>query len=395
MQRSFNMLKECSRFSEIDFISILPLSKVNSFYDDFETGKKDIYKNLEKYCRKVALIDHGARNRSKNKIRNALKSLVSKDPYDVVALKSKLFSDEIRKALESRSYDIVYVDTIGLCPLFEDHVPISILNHHNIESEMLSRRAKLSPFPLSIYLSWQAQKTRKLEKRYCPKANLNFTCSNLDSSRLKSIAECEAIEIPNGVDTKYFRRSSRYEFEQTKGAIFAGGLDWYPNASAVDFIVQKIVPELIANKLRIPISVYGKGRHKGLILASEIMSEYVIRGGFVDDIRIPMERARMYLCPITDGGGTKLKVLDALAMGIPLIANPIACEGIDVEDGRNVIFAKSVAEYLNAMKKLNADPVLCNKLSEAGIELIQSNYTYESIGLKIEKAFKGVVRGQA
>ncbi|MEJ2063949.1 MAG: glycosyltransferase family 4 protein [Reinekea sp.] len=391
MQRAFNMLKECSQFSEIDFVSLLPVSEVTAYYPDFQAGILDIKNNLSQYCRSLNLIPHGVNGRKFNKYLNAARSLLSSYPYDVVALKSSSFQFILESCLENNHYDLIYVDTIGLSPYLDNISAKVILNHHNVESHMLERRAALDHGLLSLYLRWQAKKTMALEKKFSNRFQLNFTCSELDSQRLKAITDCKTVSIPNGVDLTYFSRKKPYVHSNTKGIIFAGGLEWYPNTSAIDFIVDEIEPKLSESKLMTSITIYGKGSHKKLEKRSVEAGSLVSKGGFVDDIRVPMESARMYICPIKDGGGTKLKILDALAMGIPLIANPVACEGIDVENGKHVIFAETPEEYLTAISRLNEDSRLCEEMSRAGIKLIEQQYSYKHIGNKIQKAMEELV----
>lgn len=391
MQRSFNMLKECSAFCEIDFLSLLPISKVKAYFSSFEEGKDEIKIELRKYCNKIEFIPIGKRTRKLNKLAISVRSLIEKKPYDEIALYSSEYGRLIHSYLKANSYDLVYVDTIGLMQYVKGlDIPV-ILNHHNIESQMLYRRSTQVSEPLSSYIRWQAAKTEHIERRFVPLVNNNFTCSKLDEDRLNAIAKCKTENIPNGVDLDYFKRKSDYDPTSVDGLIFAGGLDWYPNAAAVNFLVEKLGPVLESASISDVITVYGKGSHKKLERAHQL-SSHVRKGGFVDDIRIPMERARIYLCPITDGGGTKLKVLDALAMGIPLVAHPIACEGIEVENGKHVIFAETAQEYIDAIVLLINNPQRCIEMSRAGIELIQECYSYSKIGLKIFESFSGVLK---
>lgn len=93
-----------------------------------------------------------------------------------------------------------------------------------------------------------------------------------------------------------------------------------------------------------------------------------------------MNRALAFLCPITDGGGTKLKVLDALAMALPVVAHPIACEGIEVTDRENVLFASTTAEYLDHLSMLSDDVSFANAISDSARQLVLKKYSVNAIG---------------
>lgn len=387
MQRAFNMLKEAANFADIDLVALLPRSKVTSYYEDYEAGTRAIESGLKPYCNNIYLVPHGLGTRKSNKYFYGVLSLFSGKPYDELVLVSRQFKEVSDRLLKENHYDLIYIDTIGLYRLVSHGDIPRILNHHNIESAMLERRASNSTGMLAKYLYWQARKTAKLEGRVCAEASLNLVCSSMDQEKLHNVVRCDTAVIPNGVDASYFSRKSPYKSAEVSGCIFAGGLDWYPNAKAVDFIVGKLLPELEKNESEgLPITICGKGRHNGLIKAAGV-SNFIIAAGFVDDIRVNLESAALYVCPISDGGGTKLKVLDALAMGVPLIAHPIACEGINVTPGKDVIFAETPEEYADAIADLMSNPNLREAMSNAGQELIKKEYTYAAIGKEMQRCF--------
>ena len=390
-QRAFNMLTSCALEFQVDFVALLHESHVQIFFEGMESAIKEIEKEFKEFCSSVYLVPYGFKNRQFNKLANAIKSLFTVEPYDVLAIKSEVMKSIILSKIANNKYDLIYVDTIGLSPMLDGINIPKALNHHNIESEMLSRRASLTSFPKSIYMYWQSLKTRNLEAQYVQKYNINFTCSELDSERLLKIKDCNAVAIPNGVDTRYFKRSRQYDYENVRGAIFAGGLDWYPNASAVTFIISEIAPLLRERLSNFKITIYGKGKHPKLEYLSQGRGSNIKKGGFIDDIRPPMEDARMYLCPISDGGGTKLKVLDAMAMGIPLIAHPVSCEGIDVTEGENVIYAETPSEFVEAILFLNNNPVKCREMSKSGIDLINRKYSYDCIGKNLRTQLRQIL----
>ncbi|MEX1216425.1 glycosyltransferase family 4 protein [Saccharospirillum sp.] len=377
------MLKQFAEFADVDLVTLLPRSKVRAYYSDFHTGHEEIRDALSSYVNKYIAIPHGLNVRKLNKYLLGVKSLFNKTPYDVLALNSVGFKRAVHRAISSQNYDAIYVDTVGLCGLLESVDCPVIVNHHNIESQMLERRAENSSGLLQKYFRWQAVKTRKWEEYWCNRVSMNFVCSELDSRRLQGYIHRRIEVIPNGVDIEYFKRSSEYSTSDVAGCIFAGGLEWYPNAKAVDFIVNSLEPVFDEKIAGGPIVICGKGWHKGLSDLSK-KSKKVRAAGFVDDIRIPMEKAALYICPISDGGGTKLKVLDALAMGIPLIAHPIACEGIDVVEGRHVVYASTTDDYIKEIEFLMSNPSKRRSMSKAGIELIEGMYSYSNIGRKLK-----------
>jgi polysaccharide biosynthesis protein PslH len=108
--------------------------------------------------------------------------------------------------------------------------------------------------------------------------------------------------------------------------------------------------------------------------------------GFVPDVRTKITTASLYVCPIMDGGGTKLKILDALAMGMPIVAHPIACEGINLRDGEDVVFAREPFEFVDAIVALLGNPQRRRLLSANARSLAESSYSYSVIGRKLVSA---------
>lgn len=387
-QRSYNMLKQLSKYADVSLLSLAPYSKIASFFNNYEAGMEEIEHELGKYCDEIRLIPHGRHKRQTAKTLNALKSLVRNDSYDVVCLESKELEKSLTKALAENNYDAIHLDTIGLWPYVANlDIPL-ILNHHNIESQMLQRRASKTSWPLSQYIRSQESKLQKLEIQAGAKARINVTCSRDDGQRLSEIGIDNVAEIPNGVDLSYFSRRQNYQATESGiDLIFAGGLEWYPNRDAMIFFAKKVWPQLKAKPQAATMTVVGRGSIPLLNDIAATDSSFKV-AGFVPDVRTYLEQASIYVCPIRDGGGTKLKVLDALGMGIPLIAHPIACEGINVRNGEHVIFAETPKQFCDAILSLSAAPELKMKLSANGRQLIEEQYCYNKIGEKMAKVYQ-------
>jgi glycosyltransferase involved in cell wall biosynthesis len=289
---------------------------------------------------------------------------------------------------EKHHFDLVHFDTISLAPYrtFFPHTK-GVLDHHNIESHMMLRRAVLERNWLKKFYYWQeGAKLRAYEKRVLGDFNLHITCSKLDSDRLRLIdSTVDITEIPNGVDIDFFRPGNTEKVPNS--LVFAGGLRWYPNRKAMLFFANEIWPLL---KRRIPtasMDVIGQSPPPPLLELAARDPSFRVHG-FVDDVRDYLDRAAVYVCPITDGGGTKLKILDALAMGKPIVADPIACEGIDVIPGEHVIFAGTPEEYVDAIEKLLSEPAVRDRMSCANRQLILDHYAYTKIGENLSNLYQ-------
>jgi glycosyltransferase involved in cell wall biosynthesis len=263
----------------------------------------------------------------------------------------------------------------------------TVLDHHNIESHMLLRRADNEANVLKKwYFRQEGRRLQSLENIICPQFTLNITCSDIDSDRLKDIAkDIHVDEVPNGVDIGYFKPENTVQLNNS--LIFVGTLSWYPNVEAVRFIGHKLWPALKSAIPDITIDVVGANPPDDIKQIGEIDEDFHVHG-FVDDVRPYLSRSSVYICPIKDGGGTKLKILDALAMEKAVVAHPIACEGIQVENGLNVIFAETIEDYVHSIKSLLDNNRQRLSIGKAARELIEDKYTYEKVGKKLSDLYE-------
>jgi glycosyltransferase involved in cell wall biosynthesis len=262
-----------------------------------------------------------------------------------------------------------------------------VLDHHNIESHMLLRRSHNEKNVLKkMYFFQEGIRLKRYEARFCPRFSLNITCSDVDSQRLQSIAPAaKVLTIPNGVDMDFFRPAG-HPLDPHR-LIFVGSMNWYPNIEAVLYIAEKLWPKLKQMHSDLEFHVVGANPPEIIRALAKRLSGFHVHG-YVDDVRPFMETAAVYVCPIQDGGGTKLKILDAMAMQKAVVAHPLACEGINVTHGENVLLADNPAIFLEQIYLLLRDPEKGRKLGIAARKLVSEEYDYQAIGRKLSEAYR-------
>jgi len=379
-QRSYNLIKEISKTHKIYLIAINQ-KKLLSSINQIEKAVKE----LKKFCYEVEVI-----NLPVNKSFIALKSFFSKRPYTANWLNFPEVRYAIRKFIKKYKFDLVHFDSIDLGEYINEVETLpKVLNHHNIESHMMFRRfIKEKNILKKIYFFQEAIKLKNYEKKICPKFDYNLTVSELDKERLLKICHDIKIEvIPNGVDIEYFKpKNNKFE---PKTLIFAGGMSWYPNRDAMLFFCKKIWPVLKKRWPDVKMTIIGRNPPKYILKLAQQDSNLIVTG-FVDDVRPYLEKAHVYVCPIRDGGGTKLKILDALAMGKPIVAHPIAVEGIDVEVEKHIFLAKKPSEFVQQIERLLDDIGLCHSLSKQDRELVVKKYDFKKIGIKLANLYQKI-----
>jgi glycosyltransferase involved in cell wall biosynthesis len=188
--------------------------------------------------------------------------------------------------------------------------------------------------------------------------------------------------VPNGVDVGYFdgRRSSAEVAPHSM--VFVGGLDWYPNREAVGWFLEHVFPALRQEFPAATFTVVGRGSQ-----AIDGSADGVRGAGEVADIRPFVARSAAFVCPIHDGGGTRLKVLDALAQRIPLVATSLAVEGIGLRSGEQVMLADTGPAFAASLKRLFEEPAAGQAMADRGREFVEREYSWQRVGRDLRRAY--------
>lgn len=388
LQRSYHLVRELARAHEVYLLAFVQRNIIEELLGDVDAGLQQAREHLNRYCAQVEFLSIPSEGSRLGRTWLAARALAGGHPYTIRWLRSGEARRMAGNWNASTDFDIVHLDTLSLAPYRDIFTRgARSLDHHNIESDMMLRRALIEKHPLKRCYFWQeGRRLQRYERRVCPQFDLNITCSSLDTERLEAVAPgAAATEVPNGVDTEYFRPGN--EPERPFSLVFAGNLSWYPNAAAMLFFADKVWPSLKKALPQLTMDVIGANPPPRLAALAARDRDFRVHG-FVPDVRPFVTRAALYVCPIMDGGGTKLKILDALAMGKAIVAHPIACEGIGVRDGQDVIFAREPEEFVRSIARLLASPESRARLSGHARALAESSYSYAVIGRKLVSALE-------
>jgi glycosyltransferase involved in cell wall biosynthesis len=315
-----------------------------------------------------------------------LKSFFSPYPYSVNWVQSKEMMQRLQQVLSGNQFDLLHVDTIGLVPYASclKEVP-RVLNHHNIESDMMRRRVQNEPnFFKKIYFIQEAIKIRSVEKTFCPLFEQNLVVSHLDRERLeKIIPGLSTAAVANGVDTEYFKPAPRDPIPDH--LVMVGGMSWYPNRDAALYFFRAIWPLLLQDMPEVTITVIGRHPPDEITSLAQRDTRVSVLG-FVDDIRPAVADAAVYVCSIRDGGGTRLKILDALAMGKAIVCTRFACEGIDVVPDQHVLVADAPQAFARHVIALLRD-IPKRRGLEQNARSLALQYGWSNIAVHLNHAY--------
>jgi glycosyltransferase involved in cell wall biosynthesis len=387
-QRSFNLLRAVAGRYDVQLLALIQRAQ--------HPGKRAVEEALEGLRSIGVSVEVFAIPSESSRFRwwkLVATSFASSLPYSVNWLRSHPMRRRLEEITSERgAFDLVHIDTIGLAEYVQafPDVPI-VLNHHNVESHMMFRRASRESNPAKrIYFAREAHKLLRYERAACRLARMNLVVSDLDGGRLTSaVGPVPITMIPNGVDPDYFR-PTRAPGEACGAFVFVGGMDWYPNREAVQFLAREIWPLLTEDDHDRRLTILGRQPPPELVRLAE-RDPRVSVPGFVDDVRPAIEEALAYLCPIRDGGGTRLKVLDALALAKPLVATELAVEGLDLVEGIHYLRAESPRDYLQQVRRLESDPELRRRLATEARRFVEERYSWEVIGEQLAGVYARAV----
>jgi len=317
-----------------------------------------------------------------------LRSVSLNQVYTAFVHDSPTVRSRIVHLLQSRRFDVVHVDSItlsGYLPLLGD-VPV-VCVHHNVESVLLQRRAGVERKPWRrAYLLHQAHLMEREERRWCGRCQLNVVVSEADRVELQRIvpgANCAV--VPNGVDIEAFRPC----VGRDDGIVFVGGTNWFPNRDALQYFCDAILPRVRATAEITAVRWAGGGA------SDEARRHYLHRygvelTGYVPDVRPYVRDAACYVVPLRVGGGTRLKILDAWAMGKAVVSTSVGCEGLAAEDGRNILIRDDPDSFAHAVCAVLHDGALRRRLGVEGRRTVERHYSWERIGDSMLRLYDGL-----
>lgn len=283
---------------------------------------------------------------------------------------------------------LVHFDSIDLALYFPPAVNFRrVLNHHNCESAMAERRAEKEPNPVKqVFLRQQAAKLQRLECEVCHHFDVNLTVSELDTQTLRARnaqAHCHVVE--NGTDTEYFHPSD--EPPEPNTMVFAAGLRWYPNVSGIRFFARDVWPVLKQQCPGIRLYLVGRTPVESVVRFATSDSDVTLISD-PEDVRPWVWKASLFVCPIVDGGGTRLKILDALAMGKAVVSTAIGCEGLDLRNDESILVADTPSEFVRQTLRALQDASLRARLGTCGRALVERRYSWVVVGEHLAAAYQ-------
>jgi glycosyltransferase involved in cell wall biosynthesis len=361
---------------------------------DLTPGLKD----AAQYCRQVVTVPdqlHRASGRLKRLLQ--LQSIVSRESYEDRLHRRPAVQKAIDEHLATNHYDIINCEFSFMggyrFPVARSGAGASklVLDEHNVEYDILKRTADASDATRLDRKIYNALNYRKL-KREEILAWKSFDACTFTSERDAAIARREVpgvrtAVIPNGVDVDTFQpRPGDRTTPMT--VLFFGAINYFPNTDAVLYFLREVLPVLTRRHPNVVIRIVGPGAPAEVL---ELATEQVQVVGFVEDLREEISRAAVVVAPLRIGGGTRLKIVEAMAMAKPIVSTSLGAEGIDVTHERDVLLADTPELLAREIGRVLESASLGQSLGQAARQTAVEHYGWRAASLKLGEFYQSLL----
>ena len=313
------------------------------------------------------------------------KNLFSPLPFVAQKYRSREMLARIKQKLKDEKIDLIHVDILPLMNYSAvfDHYPV-LLVEHNVESLLLRRMiTHTRNLILKFFLWLQYAKLSLFETKQIGNADCVAAVSEEERGILISMNPDARVElVPNGVDSDFFQPAA--EDKARNSIIFVGGLNWFPNLDGISYFCEQIQPVIRLRVGEFSTVIVGK-EDKGFRYASSITQT-----GFVKDIRSFVYAAKVFIVPLRIGGGTRLKILDAMAMGKAIVSTSIGCEGLAVKNGIHLIIEDDPRRFAEAIVELLVNDQKRLALGKNARQLVEEKYDWGIIARGLDGIYENL-----
>ncbi|MEM4202673.1 MAG: glycosyltransferase [Candidatus Methanomethylicaceae archaeon] len=332
---------------------------------------------IKSYCRRLEIVPVKLKSRTWT----ALRALFSHKTYGL----AKFESVELRKRIADtlcEPYDVVWVhfmESLAYLPDFSLHPkPLVILDQHNADELFWANYAR-SGLPWVRFFAWQnIWKLRWFQRQVLRIVDVVLSVSEEDAAFTRMCLPNPSTQVwvvPNGVDTEYFQPQSNKERQNR--IIFCGAMDIFMNIDAVVWFARNVFPKVREAVPDAEFWIVGRDPTPDVRALGAIPGVYVT--GRVEDVRPYYAKAKVAIAPFRYGGGTKLKILEAMASGVPVVATPIGCQGIKAVSGRHLFIAERGEVFTNWVITLLREGALRERVAVEARRLVEQEYSWQGI----------------
>jgi polysaccharide biosynthesis protein PslH len=380
------MLRELKKDHHITYLTL-----------DDGLGDPQAFDKASEYADDVITIPHRRSTKFSIKFyQELITNLVSDLPYAL----QKYVSAEMRRKIASltagNNFDILICDFLAPAVNLPSVINIpTLLFQHNVEAMIWRRHFEVAPNLLKkSYFKLQWKRMIENERKFCKNFDWIVAVSKDDAETMEEAYNVHLIShVGTGVDVDYFS-DEPHGVSKRPEIVFTGSMDWLPNDDAVRWFLSEILPRIREAVPDASFSIVGRNPSHSLVEYGHSQQAVTVTGS-VPDVRPYMREAKVYVVPIRIGGGTRLKIYEAMAMGLPVVSTGVGAEGLSLEDGEGILIRDHPDDFAGAVVELLRHPDISQKLGLTGAGIVRSNYSWDKITVDFNAACIGTVERYA
>ena len=373
--RTYNMLKGLKRDHRITYLTL----------DDGASAAA--ITAADEYCHELIRVPHAGRAKFTPAFySDLLCNVPSSLPYAIAKYKSAEMRNRINERLNGSDVDVLICDFLTPAVNIDFHFDCpTVLFQHNVEAMIWKRHYQIQQNAVKkVYLYAQWLKMRAFEERMCRKFDAVIAVSADDRDQMRADYSLDTVfDVPTGVDTEFFKPTGVTE-RDPMNLVFTGSMDWLPNDDAIRYFTDDILPIIRRKVPNVSLTVVGRNPSPYLTeLAKKDPSINVT--GRVDDVRPYMEKAAAYVVPLRIGGGTRLKIYEAMAMEKPIVSTTVGAEGLPVQNETELLLADNAQSFAEAIVRLLKNPELSERIGTRAARTVRERFGWPRVATEFSQ----------
>lgn len=368
--RAFNFIKQLSKDHEIYLVSIID-----------EIIQPQWQEIVSKFAKKIFLV-----KQSRIKlIKNIFLNLLNGKPLQNAFVFDKSLKKQVDKIIKETNCDIAISLMVRPAEYLLEQKIKKVLDYQDALSIGFTRRSQRNSFPKSLFYKEEAKRLRKYENFLFDKFDAKLIITEEDKKCIDHKDKASIYVIPNGIDTSYF--SPENDVEKDIDILFVGNMQYEPNILCVKYIASEIFPKIKLSKPDAKFMIAGAEPTKEV---QALANESIIITGRLDDIREAYKRGKIFLAPMQTGTGLQNKLLEAMAMKIPVVTSELCNKALYAKENDEILIGRSTEQYVEHFMSLLRDKSFYDKIRINGFNFVLQNFSWEENIKKLKDLLENI-----
>ena len=375
--RVFNLLKQIAKKSDVTLLAL-----------ETQATDADGIAELRQLGIRVHLVPN-APTLPRVSFGTLVKAFLRRQPITVARYDLPAYRQKFRALIADQTFDLIHYEMFHTAQFrTETNLP-GVLSQQNVDSAIWRRLCSETVNPFYKFTYWTQQLAfQRYERVLSPMFNAVTCTSDIDAAVFQHHCAEGAIKIiPNGVDVTHYLPD--FSSEAPAHLIYIGSMDWYPNEDAVGFFADEVLPRIQEKVPDVAFSIVGGNPSVRVQKLAE--RDGVVVTGRVPEIKPYFAEATVFVVPLRIGSGTRLKILEALAMGKAIVSTTVGAEGLELRDGEEIFIADEPIAFADAVIRLLTDSQLRRRIGENGRARVERDYDWQSIGEKLHGVYTKIL----